>query len=71
MNPDSSQAYKDLGFAYLKDAQYEAAAQTYRRIIQLWPNSADSYYDLGSTYMALGRFSETKNSISKSVKARA
>ncbi len=60
MNPDSSQAYKDLGFAYLKDAQYEAAAQTYRRIIQLWPNSADSYHALGSTYMVLGRFSETK-----------
>ena len=60
MNPDSSQAYKDLGFAYLKDAQYEAAAQTYRRIIQLWPNSADSYHALGSAYMVLGRFSETK-----------
>jgi len=50
MNPDSSQAYKDLGFAYLKDAQF----------IQLWPNSADSYHALGSTYMVLGRFSETK-----------
>jgi tetratricopeptide (TPR) repeat protein len=49
-----------LGAAYLYTKQYEAAIETYKRLLALYPNNIASHAMLARTYQTLGRDAEAR-----------
>ena len=49
-----------LGASYLYTKQYEAAIETYKRLLTLYPNNIASHAMLARTYQTLGRDAEAR-----------
>jgi tetratricopeptide (TPR) repeat protein len=54
---EAEQTYQ-AGVSYYDSGEYEKAVETFKRALQLSPNSAESYYHLGMAYGSLGRYRE-------------
>jgi len=56
--PGGMEAYKTLGLAYVRTGQIDLAIETYRRALQVNPDSGSIRYNLANTYANMGRFDE-------------
>jgi Flp pilus assembly protein TadD len=59
-----------LASFYLQQAQYEKAAQIYQQAIRLAPENSQLYYNLGGTYLFLGKDNEAISALQQSIKIR-
>jgi type IV pilus biogenesis/stability protein PilW len=54
-------AYRNMGLVYFKENQTGKAIEYYLKAIESAPNYAGTYFDLGTAYEKLGRYSDAAN----------
>ena len=50
----------NLGGSYMELGRYQEAITTFKKVIQLNPNSADGYYNLGIGFARIGNYGESR-----------
>lgn len=65
--PDSDAAHFELGLAYLKDKQGEAAITEFKEVIRINPNYEGVYYQLGVSYWQASKPVEAQEALMKSL----
>ena len=60
IDPDSRDAYANLGNAYAIQNLNDEAIEAYRRALRLDPKDANTHFNLGQTYAKVGRDSEAR-----------
>jgi Tfp pilus assembly protein PilF len=66
LNPE--RAYINLGNIYFMQGQYEQAAEEFRKVIDIFPQSPDGYFLLGRTLLADGKAKEAQGHLERAVK---
>jgi Tfp pilus assembly protein PilF len=66
LNPE--RAYVNLGNVYYIRGQYGQAAEEFRRLLDLYPQSSDGHFFLGRTLLSQGRFPEAQEQIEQAIK---
>lgn len=59
INPDFSQPYNQLGYAYRFTEDYDKAAQTFKKYIQLIPDDPNPYDSYAELQMKIGNYDES------------
>ncbi|MBF0329840.1 MAG: tetratricopeptide repeat protein [Nitrospirae bacterium] len=59
LNPDSAEAYNDLGIEYSLEKEYSKAIQCYRKALQLNPDYAEAYYNLANVHKTNVEFEDS------------
>jgi tetratricopeptide (TPR) repeat protein len=67
IDPNSPQAWHNLGFAYAQAAMNEQAMDAYRRAIALRPDFAENHYNLGLLLKAAGQNDEARASLQMAI----
>ncbi|MGZ4840290.1 MAG: protein kinase domain-containing protein [Candidatus Angelobacter sp.] len=70
LRPNHYKTYSWLAFFYVQQAQYGKAAQIYEKLTSLAPENPEGYYNLGGTYLFLGREQDAITALEKSIKLR-
>lgn len=65
--PDATAPYIDLGMAYARAEDYEAAVQSYLSALAVTPNHPVAHNELGIVYRKLGRFDEARASYERAL----
>jgi Tfp pilus assembly protein PilF len=66
INPD--RAYMNLGNVYYTQGKYELAAQEFRKLLDVIPQSPDGHYFLGRTLLAQGKNVEAREELEQAIK---
>ena len=66
LNPD--RAYLNLGNIYYIRGQYEQAAEEFRRLLDVVPQSPDGHFFLGRTLLAQGKLEEAREKLEQAIK---
>ncbi len=64
-------AYLNLGNVYYIRGQFPQAAEEFRRLLDLYPQSADGHFFLGRALLAQGRTQEARDEIERAIKLDA
>ena len=60
LDPESVQAYLDLGLVYLRQEDYPKAIETYEKATELEPQTAKSFFNLGYIYQVTRNYSKAE-----------
>jgi tetratricopeptide (TPR) repeat protein len=66
--PGNARAWVNYGESLTRYAEYEKAAEAFRRAIALRPNQHDAHYNLGNAYQSLGRLDDAEKAYHASLK---
>ena len=61
-------AYLNLGNVYYARGQYGLAAEQFRKVVDILPQSPDGYFFLGRAFMAQGRVGEAREQFERAIK---
>ena len=64
---DTAEEYLELAYKHERDEQYPEAIAAYRKALELSPQSATAWYDLGVSYAALEQFSDAVDCYSRAI----
>ena len=70
LQPHYWAGYSWLGVFYYKRAQYAKAAETFEFVSSLAPDNVRALYNLGATYVALGRYADAIGALERSLNLR-
>jgi len=65
LDPQSIQAYFNLGVIYKKQGEYERAREQFRHVLEVDPNLVNAYMQIGATYEEQGFFDDAKDAYLK------
>jgi len=60
-------AYHNMGNAYCKSGEYDAAIESYKKAIEINPNDADSYTNMGSAYLDKKDYATASTCLNKAI----
>lgn len=66
--PTPDRAYLNLGGIYYVRGQYDRAEEEFRKLLDLFPQSADGHFFLGRTLMAQNKVPEAREQLEQAVK---
>lgn len=66
INPE--RAYVNLGNIYYFRKQYDLAAQEFRKLLDVIPQSPDGHFFLGRTLLAQGKYTEAREQLGEAIK---
>lgn len=66
LNPE--RAYINLGNTYMIQGRYGMAAEEFRRVVDVTPQSPDGYFFLGRALLAQGKAAEAREQLDKAIK---
>ncbi len=70
VDPEYSEAYNNLGYAYQKAGDFEKAISYYKKALSnpTYPTAEKAYYNMGFSYYRLGKFDSALNSFKEAIK---
>ncbi len=71
LDPNSGQAYNNLGIVYFDQRQFEKAATSYRRAIEIFGGYAEAHNNLGNALRALGKGDDAIGAYERALEIRA
>jgi protein O-GlcNAc transferase len=70
INPECASVYNNLGLAFHKLRQFDAAIQSFKKAFSLLPSYAEAYYNLGITLNAMGELNAAVRSYQIALKLK-